>query len=346
MLVFFIFNGSLHSMFETYWNAPSQIRLRHLIKLVCCTFLSFLYSFLQILSFKDFFSNFILDEDVYKPYPCLCASNDVYNLRAERCFNDPAIDCEPCSRSVCGSWSRWSSWSGCSRTCGGGERSRDRTFTWYDDRTFVEVETEDCNTGRLFSKRRLKIYNLNYSETCPHWGRWKSWGPCSQPCYVDGQPKPVQDRYRCWTINGVEDCGTGSGHEYYDYAERPCNTDNECAAVCEWSDWGQWSACNPDCKQGIRLQRRTNNEDSEGTGWISINLWSLISRYLRCITIQPLKGAACTGQSVRSENCGDIAVNECEDCFDKYDKCDRIPTNFCTDVRYASKMKRKQFKTI
>ena len=31
-----------------------------------------------------------------------------------------------------------------------------------------------------------------------------------------------------------------------------------------WSEWGQWSACNPDCKQGIRLKRRTNNEDTEG----------------------------------------------------------------------------------
>ena len=62
--------------------------------------------------------------------------------------------------------------------------------------------------------------------------------------------------------------------------------------------------------------------------------------------IQPLKGAACTGQSVRSEDCGDTAENECEDCFDKYDKCDKIPTHFCTDVRYASKMRRKQFKNI
>jgi len=59
-----------------------------------------------------------------------------------------------------------------------------------------------------------------------------------------------------------------------------------------------------------------------------------------------LKGAACTGQSVRSEDCGDIAENECEDCFDKYDKCDKIPTHFCTDVRYASKMRRKQCRKI
>ena len=261
---------------EIFWNEPSKIQMRHMIlinKTRVSHFSFIFYLFIPLKSnfwFKEYFSSFILDEDVYKPYPCLCASNDVFNLHAERCFNDPAVECEPCSRSVCGSWSRWSSWSDCSRTCGSGERSRERTFTWYDDRTFVELETEDCNTGNFPAfKRRLK---LNPSETCPHWGRWKPWGPCSQPCYTDGQPKPVQDRYRCWTINGVEDCGTGSGHEYYDYAERPCNTNNKCAAVCEWSDWGQWSACNPDCKQGIRLQRRTNNEDSEGTGWIYIYL--------------------------------------------------------------------------
>ena len=109
--------------------------------------------------------------------------------------------------------------------------------------------------------------DISNSEICPHWGRWKPWGPCSKPCYEDGQPKPVQDRYRCWTINGVEDCGSGPGHDYYDHDERRCNKKKKCAAVCEWSDWGQWSACNPDCKQGIRLQRRTNNED-EGNGRI------------------------------------------------------------------------------
>ena len=90
-----------------------------------------------------------LDEDVYNPYPCLCASKDVFNLRSERCFNDPAIDCESCSRTVCGSWSQWSSWSSCSKTCGGGERSRERTFTWHDATTFVEVQSENCNTGNF-----------------------------------------------------------------------------------------------------------------------------------------------------------------------------------------------------
>ena len=152
----------------------------------------------------------------------------------------------------------------------------------------------------------------NNLDLCPHWGKWKPWSPCSEPCYVDGTTKPVQNRYRCWTINGVEDCGSGSGHANYDYSERTCNTNNKCAVVCQWSDWGQWSACNPDCKKGLRIKRRTNNEDSS---------------------------ASCTGVSVRSELCGDNADDECEECFDKYDKCHKLSTSFCADVRYAAKMK-------
>ena len=74
----------------------------------------------------------------------------------------------------------------------------------------------------------------------------------------------MQDRYRCLNINGVEDCGSGPGNPNYDHGERICKNIEKCKAVCEWSDWGQWTACNPDCKQGLRLQRRTNNEDSEG----------------------------------------------------------------------------------
>ena len=157
------------------------------------------------------------------------------------------------------------------------------------------------------------IFNKTNLDACPHWGKWKAWSPCSGPCYEDGKPKPTQNRYRCWTINGVEDCGSGSGHAHYDYDERTCNTNNKCVAVCEWSNWGQWSACNPDCKKGYRIQRRTNNEDSEG--------------------------ASCIGVSLRTELCGDNADDECEECFDKYDKCNKISTSFCTDVRYAARMK-------
>ncbi len=100
------------------------------------------------------------------------------------------------------------------------------------------------------------------SDVCPSWGAWKPWGSCSHPCYIENEAKPVQDRYRCLTVGGVEDCGTGpDDDEFYQSQERKCNANNKCAAVCQWSPWGQWSDCNPDCKQGLRLKRRTNNED-------------------------------------------------------------------------------------
>ena len=122
----------------------------------------------------------ILDEDVYKPYPCLCDSNDVNSLRAIRCFNDPSIECESCSVSVCGSWSQWSSWSVCSKSCGGGKRSRERVFTWYDDRQFVEEETESCNTGKIHIQNiyLVQMYrsHLNPSiHSIIFWVSMKSW---------------------------------------------------------------------------------------------------------------------------------------------------------------------------
>ena len=64
--------------------------------------------------------------------------------------------------------------------------------------------------------------------------------------------------------------------------------------------------------EGIRLRRRCNNEDD---------------------------GASCdeSDPSVESQICSDNS-NQCEECFDLYDKCYKIPVTFCTDFRYKSKV--------
>lgn len=50
-------------------------------------------------------------------------------------------------------------------------------------------------------------------------------------------------------------------------------------------------------------------------------------------------GASCDPNdlSVESAVCSDNP-NQCESCFNLYDKCSRIPVSFCTDFRYAAKV--------
>ena len=202
--------------------------------------------------------------------------------------------------STCGFWNSWSSISSCSATCGKGLKIWERCFAFIEDiDQKCETETRICS-----------------NKACPGWAKWSIWGPCSAKCRESGKTSPTQDRYRCWdtkTSIGV-DCGSGEGdHDYYHSESRDCNFDEYCQFECEWQQWGEWSECNPDCDEGIKLRRRTNNED---------------------------QGASCdpNDPSVESQVCSDNP-NQCETCYNLYDKCDRIPTSYCSDVRFESKVR-------
>lgn len=159
----------------------------------------------------------------------------------------------PCDQTIteCGSWGDWSSVSTCSVTCGDGQETWQRCFIFVDkdiphDDANCETETRSCN-----------------SEECPSWAKWSIWGPCSASCKEPGEPNPTKERYRCWDTKGNTgiDCGTGKDDPTrYQSQSRKCNSKNLCQGVCEWSPWGNWSQCNPDCNEGLKLRRRTNNE--------------------------------------------------------------------------------------
>ena len=43
--------------------------------------------------------------------------------------------------------------------------------------------------------------------------------------------------------------------------------------------------------------------------------------------------------SIRTKPC-DLTTQPCDDCYNQYDKCDKISTSYCTDVRYADRLER------
>jgi hypothetical protein len=90
-----------------------------------------------------------------KPCPAL--------LESQSCIDKPCpLDCRV---------SDWTAWSDCSKSCGGGERSRERTIdapALHGGKCYPLKETEACNT-----------------DPCPvdcEISDWTEWGACSREC--------------------------------------------------------------------------------------------------------------------------------------------------------------------
>ena len=63
---------------------------------------------------------------------------------------------------------------------------------------------------------------------------------------------------------------------------------------------------------GYKIRRRTNNEDD---------------------------GASCDGDGADTMKCSDN-TNTCPSCFNYYENCEKIPTSYCTDLRFQNDMER------
>lgn len=142
------------------------------------------------------------------------------------------VEKRPCQPQppACVKWTQWSTWSACSRTCGNGEQSRNRSC--------VNEETNSTLTTALFSQckgpnRETQKCNTGPCPT-PKWSDWSDWGPCA-----NGR----QSRNR--TCNGGTTCW-GSATE-----TRPCN-----GPAGGWQEWSQWSLCSKSCAGGEQTRQR------------------------------------------------------------------------------------------
>lgn len=146
---------------------------------------------------------------------------------------------------VLDTWTAWSEWTECSRTCNGGRRSRSR-------RCITEDKVElDC------SGRTLEIEDCNEYIPCPvdgEWNGWSEWSPCSTTC---GNGTRERTRDCTEPLHGGKHC-EGESKE-----TELCSL-GHCPVDCIWDDWAEWGPCSKSCDGGRQLRRRFRNREQYG----------------------------------------------------------------------------------
>ena len=113
-------------------------------------------------------------------------------------------------------WTDWSSWGKCSKTCGEGTQRRFRAcenpaFGFCPGLTGQE-EAKSCNDG-----------------SCPNWSHWSQWGDCSADCNTG-----IQIRTRTCSSGLENDCAGPSQEEDF------CNR-HSCSEPSEMYYWNEYS---------------------------------------------------------------------------------------------------------
>ncbi|XP_052284771.1 SCO-spondin-like isoform X2 [Dreissena polymorpha] len=139
-------------------------------------------------------------QSVPKGQDCQGDSSEFTTCRNESCPVDGVLG-------------QWSSWTMCSKTCGGGTQSRYRNCTYPDDRPHGQSCIEQLSESPACNPQVCTVDGL--------WSLWSPWMACDVTCGNGTQSRSRNCTYPPDAMKG-KDCVGGSGNE-----TKPCST-----AIC------------------------------------------------------------------------------------------------------------------
>ncbi|CAC5422946.1 Thrombospondin-1,Adhesion G protein-coupled receptor B1,Mucin-like protein,Hemicentin-1,Adhesion G protein-coupled receptor B3,Thrombospondin-2 [Mytilus coruscus] len=196
-------------------------------------------------------------------------NNPVPSSRGSYCKGKSfeVLHCITTRCSVDGSWGRWSIWSVCNSTCGGGVQKRTRNC----NNPYPSAGGSTCSG---IAEETLLCAEIN----CPvngDWSEWEVWRLCSSSC---GSGKRTRTRLCANpppSYGGMFRNGNTSDLD-------SCNI-QECPVDGNWSGWSAWNICSATCDGGIQDRTR------------------------KCDSPQPLNGGLyCNGTMIESLPCNNI----------------------------------------
>eukprot|EP00930_Biecheleria_cincta_P099272 TRINITY_DN90909_c0_g1_i1.p1 TRINITY_DN90909_c0_g1~~TRINITY_DN90909_c0_g1_i1.p1 ORF type:complete len:1250 (-),score=93.25 TRINITY_DN90909_c0_g1_i1:232-3981(-) len=224
------------------------------------------------------------------------------------------VDCE---------WGSWSDWSGCSKSCGRGQRIATRN-----------VMQQMSAGGQVCKGSNSKVDSCNEWD-CPVdciWDSWSQWSICTRHCGT-GVTQRMRNTSRV-EHNGGHPC-SGPAQE-----ENSCNVD-PCPVPCRWGQWSPWSPCSRTCGGGSTNRVRPVTQEAQYGGdecvgplkqvvdcnhdeclpnpiecvWQDWSVWSNctascgggITKRPRAVKIMSqYGGAACDGDSMQQNKCNEV----------------------------------------